>query len=269
MTTLSMHYRYSLEALMAAALAGCVSVACISGCGGQALSDREPSSSGEPYSSQQASSAAPDEAPGLVPPAPGGYDPAPVASGARGLPADVPRPPAAPGLPIEWSPNGGPPHVFLEKSTIGTTFELVEASRRICVRGKLDPVPDGDYPNYWGGEVGLVFVMDAEQQVPPGAGTAASGFAFRLSGTLPPLLRFRVGAAGEVPLFSQYCMHLPLTTGTQTAVFLDELAYECWNGAGQPFPEAAGAALVSWQVPASESTTQAFDFCIEQIEALP
>ena len=37
---------------------------------------------------------------------------------------------------------------------------------------------------------------------------------------------------------------------------------------GLPFPDAAGATLVTWQIPANESTAGAFDFCIDDIRAL-
>jgi len=245
------------------------------GCGGRTLSDEE-----QLPSKEQESNAAPATSPSSVAPS---NPVAPSISGAITIPilsdSDttggfeappfLPREPVPPGLPIEWSDGGGLPSVYMAKSPLGTTLEIVEVSERICVRGQLAPVPDGDYPNYWGGEVGLDFVEDAEQQAALGDGLVASGFSFRLTGAVPALLRLRVGAAGEIPVSSQYCTHVPVDTEIQTAVFLDELAYECWNGSSQPFPAAAGATLLSWQIPANEVTTQAFDFCIEQIEKLP
>lgn len=176
----------------------------------------------------------------------------------------------SPGLPlrIESSEGSGVPSVYVERSSLGTTLELVEANQRICVRGQLAPVPNGDYPNYWGGEVGLALVSNPREQVDLNEGMSTRGFAFRLEGVLPPLIRFRAGASGEVPLLSQYCVHVPLKTGTRIEVTLDELTVECWNGAGTSFPDAARAALVSWQIPANETTVETFDFCIDGIESL-
>jgi hypothetical protein len=158
---------------------------------------------------------------------------------------------------------------YMEKSPLGTTLSVVEASGRICVRGQQVPVPEGDYPNYWGAEVGLALVSSLTSQGLAAEALSVAGFAFRFEGALPPVVRFRVGAAGEVPLYSQYCQHVPLDTGARIEVKLEELIYECWNAEGRPFPDAAGATLLAWQIPANETTSGAFDFCIEAIETLP
>jgi hypothetical protein len=46
------------------------------------------------------------------------------------------------------------------------------------------------------------------------------------------------------------------------------LTYECWVSGGNAFPGASGATRISWQIPANEFTTGAFDFCIDDIWAL-
>lgn len=159
--------------------------------------------------------------------------------------------------------------LFLAQSPLGTTLELVEASERICVRGEVAPVPDGDYPNYWGGEVGLMLASSAPTDVaPPGDGLDTPGFGFRLEGTLPPQLRLRVGAAGEVPVFSQYCQEVEQSVGASVEIALGSLTFECWSIGGAPYPGASSATLVSWQIPANAEFGAPFDFCIEDIHAL-
>jgi hypothetical protein len=160
--------------------------------------------------------------------------------------------------------------LFIARSPLGTTLELVEASARICVRGGLAAVPDEDYPNYWGGEVGLVLGTTPPTDVaPPDEGLNARGFAFSLSGALPPQLRLRVGAAGEVPLTSQYCQNVPTDIESSFEIGLQSLTVECWGYDGAPYPASASATLVSWQIPANPETSSQFDFCIEDIRALP
>jgi hypothetical protein len=158
--------------------------------------------------------------------------------------------------------------LYLANSPLGTTIELSEATGRLCVRGELDVVPAADYANYWGSELGLLLVSNPAAEAPPAEALDTPGFAFRLEGALPSQLRFRVGAAGEIPVFSQYCQQLPLNTGTRIEVPLGALTYECWLSGGRPFPDASGATLLSWQMPANEATADAFDFCIEDIRAL-
>ncbi len=158
---------------------------------------------------------------------------------------------------------------YMEKSPLGTTLSIVEASDRICVRGQQVPVPQGDYPNYWGAEVGLALVSSLTSEASAAEALSVAGFAFRFEGALPAIVRFRVGAAGEVPLYSQYCQHVPLRTGARIEITLEELIYECWNQGGRPFPDASGATLLAWQIPANEATSGTFDFCIDAIEALP
>ncbi len=158
--------------------------------------------------------------------------------------------------------------LYVETSPLGTTLELVPASGRICVRGQLAPVPNGDYPNYWGGEVGLLLAPSLAEEARPGEALDTRGFAFRLEGALPPVLRFRVGAVGEVPRFSQFCQHVALDTGVRIEIRLEALIRECWNTIGDPFPEGSGATMMSWQVPANEASVGRFDFCIEDIQTL-
>jgi hypothetical protein len=250
--------RFAQMALVGSALAGCV----LAGCGGR-------SSDAALMSGQRDVSGDHDDGASISPALIGeefplGNDEAETARGSTGVAARL----SARSIPLEWSQGGVGPSIFVEKSPLGTTFELVETSGRICVRGVVIPVPSGDYPNYWGGEVGVGLVSNLTEPGPPAEALSALGFAFRLEGKLPALLRFRVGAAGEIPLFSQYCQHVPLDTGSRIEVALAELTYECWNGGGQPFPDAAGATLLSWQVPANESSAGEFDFCIEDIQAL-
>jgi hypothetical protein len=158
--------------------------------------------------------------------------------------------------------------LYLVNSPLGTSIELTEATGRLCVRGELDVVPGGDYASYWGSEVGLVLVSNAAAEAPAAEALDTPGFAFRLEGALPLQLRFRVGAAGEVPLVSQYCQEVPRATGTSIEVPLEALTHECWLFGGKPFPSASGATLISWQMPANEMAADGFDFCIEDLRTL-
>lgn len=256
------HCRRHWAGLVGAALAGSLAT----GCGGRAPSDAD----GEAASDQRSSPVDEHASGGSISPnlpaagpdlaAPESQGPPKPAQDSTRLSGDT--------LWVGSKQSGVQSNVFLEKSPLGTTAELVQANGGICVRGQLSPVPDGDYPNYWGAEVGLALVANPRKETPDAAALHVQGFAFSLSGVLPPLLRFRVGAGGEVPLFSQYCEHAPLETGVRIEVPLDALTYECWNAGGAPFPVAAGATLISWQVPANEVSEGGFDFCIREIETL-
>jgi hypothetical protein len=255
------------------ALAGALAI----GCGGNA--SPEPVVTDSAGSTRQETGGSESAAPGGV----SGADPAPAAPLPVGVPANTP--PASddaapdPGSnPVQLTTetvrlgvSGGDVDatLFLAQSPLGTTLELVEASEGICVRGDLAPVPNGDFANYWGGEVGLLLASSAPTDVaPPGDGLDALGFGFRLEGTLPPQLRLRVGAAGEVPVYSQYCQDVVQSVGANIEMALDSLAFECWIYGGALYPGASSATLVSWQIPALPEVGGAFDFCIEDIHAL-
>jgi hypothetical protein len=158
--------------------------------------------------------------------------------------------------------------VFTVNSPRGTTMQLVESSERLCVRGELSPVINGDYPNYWGAEVGLVWATNADGTPLAEGAIDVAGFAFHLSGSMPELLRFRAGAADEDPYFSQYCANVFPAATDDAEIELEELQYECWNGFGAGFPSDSGVMLISWQIPADPLTQAPFDFCIEQIRPL-
>lgn len=253
------------------ALAGALAV----GCGG----DASPDDGADEGSTRQEASGSESAAPGGV----SGADPAPAAPLQAILIIDGPAPGPAPAPDPAANPvqlttdtvrlgvNGGEVDatLFLARSPEGTTLELIETGERICVRGELTPVPGGDFANYWGGEVGLLLASSPPMDVaPPGDGLDTPGFGFRLEGTLPPQLRLRVGAAGEVPVYSQYCQDVVASVGSSIEVALESLTFECWVYGGARYPGASSATLVSWQIPALPEIAGPFDFCIEDIHAL-
>ena len=245
------------------------------GCGGQSGSDDAVATADARQSEAAEADVFADDTP--APGVPGALDPA--GPGAPGEPIDGPPPPeplpsvvevsSAASTAFEWGGGVESGRFFTARSALGTTLEVLEADDRLCVRGQLAPVPDGDYGNYWGAEIGLILgASDPDAIVLPSDGIDAVGFAFRLSGELPPQLRFRVGAAGADPLTSQYCRDVPVTEAGTREVARDALTLECWNSDGAPFPQGATAALVSWQIPAGPESYQPYDFCIEDIQAL-
>lgn len=236
--------------------------------GGAEAPAREQQNASEPAGIEPAA-----ETPALNTPAaplPGAIDTAPdgLAPEATPLPTEV----QVTNDSVQLGASAGLPAspLFVARSPLGTTLEVVEANERICLRGGLSAVPDGDYPNYWGGEVGLVLGSSPPEDVAAaGEGVQASAFSFRLSGALlPQQLRLRVAAAGEVPLTSQYCENVPTDTLGTVEVALQSLTFECWAFDGAPYPGNASATLLSWQLPANSETASQFDFCIEDIRAV-
>jgi len=258
----------------AIALAGVLAL----GCGGNSAPDRD-AADGVDEAGEAAAvpGPAPDPASGAEPASPATL---PVSElegsgvGDRPSPSDPPAvdPVQLSSETVRVAAEGGSVDatLFLARSPLGTQLELTETGERICVRGELGTVPGDDYPNYWGGEVGLLLTSSpATDMALPGEGVSTPGFGFRLEGELPAQLRLRVGAAGEVPLFSQYCQNVIDGAGTSIEVALESLTFECWLNGGAPYPEAASATLVSWQLPAGAEVASTFDFCIEDIRALP
>jgi hypothetical protein len=258
------------------ALAGAVAI----GCGGNA-SPEVAAEGADEGSVRQEESGSESAAPGVVSAA----DPAPAAPLQDDAVLDGPAP--GPARAADPAPGSNPVQLttetvrlgvngadvdatlFLAQSPLGTTLELVEASDRICVRGELAPVPDGDYANYWGGEVGLLLASSPPTDVaPPDDGLDAPGFGFLLEGALPPQLRFRAGAAGEVAVYSQYCQEVVAGVGSNIEIALESLTFECWSSGGARYPGASSATLISWQIPAGPELGAAFDFCIEDIHTL-
>jgi hypothetical protein len=265
----SMHGRRWTALALAGALA--------TGCGGQSSSEDAVATADSTQSEADDAEVFGDETPTLG--GPGALDRGPP--NLPGLEEPIEGPPPPEPLPsvvevssdattvFQWGGGVESGRFFTARSALGTTLELLEADERLCVRGQLAPVPDGDYGNFWGAEVGIILsASDPDETVLPSDGFDAVGFVFQLSGELPPQLRFRVGASGADPLTSQYCQDVPVTESGSREVSRDALTLECWNYGGPPFPAGATAALVSWQIPASPESYQTYDFCIEDVRAL-
>jgi hypothetical protein len=69
------------------------------------------------------------------------------------------------------NPYGIQGNAFLAKSTKGNTITVGDDEGKICIKGSLEEVPNGDYGGYWGVEIGF----NLNQPTNEGQGGASGG----------------------------------------------------------------------------------------------
>lgn len=174
---------------------------------------------------------------------------------------------------------------------------------RLCAAGNTVIVPLMNLTEYWGVELSLYLAAPSRGLVRPDAGMPPSpsfwsrvppygpwdpgardviGFSFRVEGNdpelacggVPPTLRIESAPAGSALDRDIFCRALPLVSGAQDVLF-SELTRDCWDPGGEPLlgeplpPGFTGELLnLQWVVPADETSSYHFDFCIGDIRPI-
>ncbi len=176
------------------------------------------------------------------------------------------------------NPFGIHASLFSITSPLGTQLEVTEDTGALCVRGRAEPVLDGDFASRWGGLWGLQFVTEELASPDAGspvllpqpwdlAGGQVAGFAFTLSGPSIPPLRLQALPAGADPSVETFCVSLPPLSGSPQQVPFSALDRSCWEGLDDPMPTHSLLNL-AWMVPADTAVTHVFDVCVSDLRPL-
>ena len=186
---------------------------------------------------------------------------------------------------------------FLARSALGNTIAIGDEEGQVCITGNLEEVPNGDYANYWGVEVGFNLNQTSPDDGAAGAagadgaaGAAGAdgaggnggdvaepwmpgsvvGFSFVIEGPTIDLIRFKALPSGYDPALesSVFCKTVMATSGDPNDVPFAQMIQYCWNPTGTPLPLAAGLANISWQLPADVGVTRPFDWCVRDLRPL-
>jgi hypothetical protein len=186
---------------------------------------------------------------------------------------------------------------FLTRSALGNTIAIGDEEGQVCITGNLEEVPNGDYANYWGVEVGFNLNQTSPDDGAAGAagadGAAGAagvdgaggnggdvaepwmpgsvvGFSFVIEGPTIDLIRFKALPSGYDPALesSVFCKTVMATSGEPNDVPFAQMIQYCWNATGTPLPLAAGLANISWQLPADVGVTRPFDWCVKDLRPL-
>lgn len=189
---------------------------------------------------------------------------------------------------------------FLARSALGNTIEIGNEDGQVCVTGNLEEVPNSDYSQYWGVEVGFNLNQTSPDDGAGGAGGADGaageagadgtagaggsggdvaepwlpgsvvGFSFVIEGPTIDLIRFKALPSGYDPALesSVFCKTVMATSGEPNDVPFAEMIQYCWNATGTPLPLSAGLANISWQLPADVGVTRPFDWCLKDLRPL-
>jgi hypothetical protein len=186
---------------------------------------------------------------------------------------------------------------FLARSALGNTIAIGDEEGQVCITGNLEEVPNGDYANYWGVEVGFNLNQTSPDDGAAGAagadGAAGAagvdgaggnggdvaepwmpgsvvGFSFVIEGPTIDLIRFKALPSGYDPALesSVFCKTVMATSGEPNDVPFAQMIQYCWNATGTPLPLAAGLANISWQLPADVGVTRPFDWCVKDLRPL-
>jgi hypothetical protein len=182
---------------------------------------------------------------------------------------------------------------FLARSPLGNTITVGDDVGEICIQGNLEEVPNGDYSQYWGVEVGFNLNQTALDDGAGGAGGADGaagaggsdgtdvaepwlpgsviGFSFVIEGPTIDLIRFKSLPSGYDPALeaSVFCRTVVATSGQVNDALFTQMIQYCWNATGTPLPTAAGLANISWQLPADVAVgARPFDWCLKELRPI-
>jgi len=196
---------------------------------------------------------------------------------------------------------------FLARSALGNTITVREEPGQICISGSLEEVPNGNYGQYWGVEIGFnlnqgaagatpapseglpaapaVPLADAGSDAGDAGGSSAPaevarpwlpgeviGFSFVIEGPTINLIRFKGLPAGYDSALesSVFCKTIEATSGSQQSALFSEMTQYCWSSQDVPIPAAAGLANISWQLPAdvAPAGVRPFDWCLKELRPI-
>jgi len=182
---------------------------------------------------------------------------------------------------------------FLARSPLGNTITIGDEPGEICIQGNLEEVPDANYSQYWGVEIGFNLNQTAPDDGAGGAGGADGaagaggsdgtdvaepwlpgsviGFSFVIEGPTINLIRFKALPSGYDPALeaSVFCKSVTATSGEANDALFTQMIQYCWNATGTPLPIAAGLANISWQLPADVAVgARPFDWCLKELRPI-
>ncbi len=184
---------------------------------------------------------------------------------------------------------------FLARSALGNTISLGNDEGKICIEGSLEPVPNGNYSQYWGVEIGFNLNQNAPDDGAGGAGGEGGangsggeggagadiaepwlpgsvvGFSFVIEGPTIDVIRFKSLPAGYDPALesSVFCNTVTAASGEVNDVEFTQMIQYCWNTTPNlKLPTAAGLANISWQLPAEVGVTRPFAWCLRDLRPL-
>ena len=182
---------------------------------------------------------------------------------------------------------------FLARSPLGNTITVGDEPGKICIQGNLDEVPNGNYSQYWGVEVGFNLNQNSPddgaggEAGSPGAAGAGGvgpdsaeawlpgnvlGFSFVIEGPTIDLIRFKALPVGYDPALesSVFCKTVVATSGGVNDALFSQMKQYCWNTTPNlPLPTASGLANLSWQLPADVAVgARPFDWCLSELRPI-
>lgn len=197
---------------------------------------------------------------------------------------------------------------FLARSALGNTIEVGDTPGEICISGVLEEVPNGNYGQYWGVEIG--FNLNQLPATTPGAATDAGadaaapssdagadaaapggdasapapdqagpwlpgqviGFSYVIEGPTINLVRFKALPNGYDSALesSVYCKTVAATSGVAESSLFGEMTQYCWSDGNPVLPIGGGLDNISWQLPADVAPAglRPFDWCLKELRPI-
>jgi hypothetical protein len=140
---------------------------------------------------------------------------------------------------------------------------------KVCLKGTVLGVKNGDFNRYWGG--GLQLVLHTAE---PGAAglpydaeaAGLAGLMFVIEGAkVPSTIRLKFKMIGTN---DSYCLNVPAKSGNELTLNVKDTQHNCWVSGGEP---ADGKTLENFEihfVPESSSDIP-LDFCVTAMQVVP
>jgi hypothetical protein len=158
--------------------------------------------------------------------------------------------------------------LFLATSPLNANLQVTSDTGSVCVQGDVGIVQGGDFANQWGALFGFDLTVGSGGIAPWDLdGGNVVGFAYTLTGSELPPLRFAAQPGGSDPTVDNFCQILGAFSGASFRSPFNALDRNCWEGIRNPMV-ADSLTNVNWTIPADSVQGHTFDFCVSDLRPI-
>jgi hypothetical protein len=157
--------------------------------------------------------------------------------------------------------------LFSVTSPLNANIQVTSDTGSICVQGDVGIVQNEDFANQWGALFGFDLTLASGGAPWDLDGGNVVGFAYTLSGSELPPLRFAAQPGGSDPTVDNFCQILDAFSGASLQSPFNALDRNCWEAMRNPMV-ADSLTNVNWTIPADSFVPHSFDFCVSDLRPI-
>ena len=157
--------------------------------------------------------------------------------------------------------------LFSVTSPQNGSIQVTSDTGSVCVQGSVDIVLNEDFATQWGALFGFDLTVAGAGAPWDLDGGNVVGFAYTLTGSELPPLRFAAQPGGSDPTVDNFCQILDAFSGASFQSPFNGLDRDCWLGIDNPMV-ADSLTNVNWIIPADPTIGHPFDFCVSDLRPI-